>query len=97
VHPALIYLAAAVALLLWARAALRCHREVSGMRTRARTRAQALRLVEQARYRWDAGTAAMAAGLAPLQHMAGTTGFGDQLIAEERLRNATAAAAEASR
>jgi len=97
VHTAVLYLTAALAVLLWVRAGLRCYRQVTTARTRAARAAHAARVVELARYRWDAGTRALEAGLRPLLDVQGVHGFGDGLVAQEHLRAALRAAEEASR
>lgn len=70
----------------------RCAREVRAGKAAARRRADAARVIEQAAHRWDAHTARLAAALEPLLADTGpasaTAGFGDALVAEERIRTA---------
>jgi hypothetical protein len=87
-----------LALLGYSAAAGRCADDIDVLRRRARTRARAARQVELARYSWEAGTARIAAALAPLldRHdgavTAAASGFGDALVFEERLSVALRAA-----
>lgn len=89
-----LVLAAAALLVLagYVRAIARCRRQVAAGKAAARRRADAARQIELARHRWDAHTARLAAALEPFladtTAAAATSGFGDALVAEERIRAA---------
>jgi hypothetical protein len=91
-----LVLAALLALAGWSRAVARCVREVRAGKAAARLRADAARQVELVRHRWDAHTDRLAAALEPLlEHLdspavAAVSGFGDAIVAEERVRTALA-------
>lgn len=81
-------LTAAAAGWLWLAAWGHCHQLIEEQRLRAQLRARAARQVERVRFDYEAGTARIAAALAPLLTTdpgPATAGFGDALVFEERL------------
>lgn len=92
----LLVLAALAAVVGIALAARRCCREIRAARARARRRADAALILDRAGAAWDAHTGRLATALAPVLDpntpaaLSATTGFGDALVAEERLRTALA-------
>lgn len=85
--------AAAPLVAYWGSTAVaRCHEQMAGLRAAARRRAALARVIENHRHAWAAGTTRMAAILEVAEHTP-AAGFGDLLVAEERLR----VAAEATR
>lgn len=85
-----LVLAALLATAGYAHAIARCRAQVAAGKARARLRADAARQIELVAHRWQAHTARLAAALDPL--LTDTTaptavaGFGDALVAEERVR-----------
>lgn len=90
----LLVAAGLLALLGYARAVRRCRRRIQEGRAAARRRADVAAVFDRAAQRWDADTARLAAALEPLLgHLdepvvSATAGFGDSIVAEERLREA---------
>lgn len=91
---ALLVVAGLLALLGFARAVRRCRARIQEGRAAARRRADVAAVFDRAAARWDADTARLAAALEPLLEdgaaaaTASATGFGDSIVAEERLREA---------
>lgn len=82
------------ALLGYARAVRRCRHTVRQGKAAARRRAEVAVVFDRAGQRWDADTDRLATALSPLLEetaviaAASTAGFGDSIVAEERLREA---------
>lgn len=88
---ALLAVAALAVVLGYARAIGRCRVTVREGKAAARARAAAALQADRASQAWDADTARLHAVLDPLlTDPAPATGFGDALVAEERLRVALA-------
>jgi hypothetical protein len=84
---------AGLVLLLLLAAAGQCRREIRAVRERVRRTAEVADAFGRARARWDRGTAAMEAQLAPLFDRRPGTGFGDSEVEAELLRRALGAPA----